>query len=161
MDGSTQTSFLGPLLAVLLGGLLSLAGGWLQHSWQSKAGKKQKEKEKFEELMLALFEHERWLEIAYQVRVRGRELSLPTNPIAKVSAIASAYFPRLHFDVTRFKAAANSYDDWMLDFAERQSLRKTLGPPTLDGYAQRYEAYLKAFNDLRSRLNLHADEDFT
>lgn len=72
------------LMPVIVGGVLAIAGGAtssvILHVMRTKAEKRNKRSEKFEEMVAAVYEHSHWLEQARNIRVFGSEGAITLSP---------------------------------------------------------------------------------
>src|SRR5262245_26878658 len=141
------TTMLTSLAPVVVGGVLAFAGGFVAQWWsqklQAEAENRRRRAAKFEELMLALYEFEHWLDEARNHRVIGMGESPPMSPFAKVRAICSLYFPQFSDRINELGLAADDFEMWMFKAAKK---RFEAGGTQVfnDGHVEARHPYLKA-----------------
>ncbi len=88
------------LLPVIVGGLLTMGGGVIgfvgsviRDVVQTKHDNKKLRAAKFEELVSAVYEYDRWLDTKMAIQAHGQQGTLSFNPAAKIAAISAVYFP--------------------------------------------------------------------
>jgi hypothetical protein len=145
------------LLPVIVGGGLTLAGGHYLQTLQSKTEKQKRRAEKFEELVTAVYEHERWLGDMRNHRIFGEPSPETLSPLAKVHAISIAYFPELGNDIEQLESAARDYEMWMLDAAQK---RIASGNADTSGHQEAVRAYVGAMKDLLLALRSVSRQEF-
>jgi len=152
------------LLPVIVGGLLTVTGGvigggiTLLVKWvETNDEKKKRRAEKFEELVVSIFEHKHWLDTAKNIRVFGDGQDLNISPIVKVSAIMATHFPEFDEQVRSVEVAGDEYELWM--FKARQK-RLNKEPNYSDGFQEPWRSYLKALNTLMNELKSFAKREF-
>jgi hypothetical protein len=146
------------LWPVVVGGLLTMGGGVIAGvvtviskliDWDVE--RKRRRVEKFEQLVLAIYEHDHWVDQARQSRVYSNGTPDPgLSPLAKIEAIAAAYFPAVMGNVAKFKTATINYDAWMAQAMMKaaQNKRDELN----DGLNEVIRLYVDAQGDLINQL---------
>ena len=110
-DTSQITPVLIPLISVVVGGIIGIAGGLIGplmlERRKEASEKKKKRAEKFEELVGAVVEHYQWIGALRFFAISGQG-SLPTlSPITKIEAISSTYFPEFEGLIRQLHSASN------------------------------------------------------
>lgn len=157
----TNTSVWLVLLPVIVGGIIGLAGGLIGppfvHHLQTKAEKKKRRAEKFEELVAALFEHQHWLQTMRNVRLFNAEDKNVVSPMAKVQAISSVYFPEFDAQIRELDLAGDNYELWMMN-AQQKRIKED--DKFAEGAVEAYQAYFKKLLSLLQELKTFAGREF-
>ena len=89
------------LVPVLVGGLLTLGGTVaaalgtvIRDVVQRRTKEKKRRVDKFEELVVAVYEFDHWLDRLKDRFVFGADVPETVSPFAKVQSISSVYFPQ-------------------------------------------------------------------
>jgi hypothetical protein len=151
-----------PLLMVLAGGALTLAGTWLG-PWISERRKERAERqkrraEKFQELVAALFESDHWLNNARRAVALGEEVPDVVSPFWKVHAISAAYFPELEAAIQALDGATSRYRLWMTEARQRR-LAGQAGMVS-EGHKEVYEPYQQSRDGLLKALKEFGAKEF-
>jgi predicted negative regulator of RcsB-dependent stress response len=156
------SSILVALIPVAAGGVLALlgvfGGGFLSHWLKTRTEKANRAAEKFEELLIALFEHKRWLSQMSGHRVFGAEKPDAISPVAKIRAIASLYFPHFKGEVTTLDLAADGYESAMYAAAMERLKDGVPSQEKLTLIQNAYGPYSVAFHHLVEELEAHAKQ---
>jgi hypothetical protein len=152
----------GTLVPVLIGGLLTLAGGFfgplfLQER-KDKAEKKKHRSEKFEELVTAVYEFDTWLDNLESIRAHGKVAEIGISPFAKLEAISAVHFPMFMKKIEELSMAAKHYQEWMATTGYNRVSGQ--GLITNDGLIEVYNPYLDGRNGLLDELRKYAVENF-
>jgi len=112
------------LLPVIVGGLIGLAGGIagppLSHWLNEGSSNKKKRAEKLEEMIGYIYAHAHWLNVIKNVRVYGEQDNRDQSPLPMAQAIAAIYFPQFTQSIAELDVAADQYEIWMLEAAQRR-----------------------------------------
>ncbi|HYK80193.1 MAG TPA: hypothetical protein VEU95_11220 [Micropepsaceae bacterium] len=151
-----------PLLMVLVGGALTLAGTWLG-PWISERRKERAEiqkrrAEKFHELVAALFEFDHWVNNARRDVAIGGEVPDVVSPFWKVHAISAAYFPEFEAAIQALDSAASKYKLWMTEASQRR-LAGQAGRVS-EGHKEAYEPYQQSRDGLLKAMKEFAAKEF-
>jgi hypothetical protein len=124
MADTSSPGMWAPLLMVLVGGALTLAGTWLG-PWLSERRKERAERqkrraEKFQELVAALFEVDHWVNNVRRDVAIGEEVPDVVSPFWKVHAISAAYFPEFEAAIQALDDATSRYRLWMTEESQRR-----------------------------------------
>ena len=154
----------GPFLQTLLGGLLTLAGGalgpWILQRQKDREENKKRRAEKFEALVRALYEFDRWLDDNERKHVHGEEdTQVGVSPFAKVEAIAAVYFPQVLDKAEAVRRAARDFERWMPS-ATIKRIQEAPAEQILDGLSEAYAPYAKERDDLLADLKKIAAKGF-
>jgi hypothetical protein len=153
------TSILISLIPVVVGGFIALlgavGGGLLSHWLKTKSEKASRRAEKFEELLVAVFDHKHWLAGMNSHRVFGGEEPDSMSPVAKIRAITSLYFPEFKENVSALDIAADKYELSMFDAGLERLKSGCLSEETLSAVKAAYAPYLQAFHELVKALEAH------
>lgn len=148
------------LIPVVVGGLLTLAGGigggLLLHWLKSRSEKTTRRAEKYEELLSAIFDHKHWLSQMNSHRVFGAEAPPSNSPVATIRAIASLYFPQFKDKVTALDLASDQYELWMFKAGQERLQNGTPSAACMAEVKTVYEPYLRASHELIKALESHA-----
>jgi hypothetical protein len=147
------------LLAVVIGGVLAIAGGfasgWFQHRLAASQEKRRIRAAKLEELVASVFELGHWIE-----QLRGHELfdrpaPVGPSPISKMVAIAATYFSeneKLEDKIRQLERQADEYYAAVL-----QAVRtKNTGNFSIEAVTSGYPSFLAAQKDLIEELRVVA-----
>jgi hypothetical protein len=163
---TASTPFAHVLLSVALGGVIGILAGWVGPYYVQRAKeaaeKKQKRREKFEELMAAVYEHGNWVGVMRFLIISGidysRGISQP-SPITKVHAIASTYFPEFELLVLQFEVASAQYEQWILDIGQKR-VRNEPGYENLIGHDDVLTKYKDKQMEFLTELRSFARREF-
>jgi hypothetical protein len=139
-----------PLLSVIVGGVIALAGsclGPLFLQGQKNLAKLQRRRaNKFEGLVKAIYEFDYWLDTERN-RALGGSTSEPTvSPFAKIQAIASLYFPQFDPLVRELDRSTAKYRLWI----ESTNFKRMSGQ--LSSLPEGLEEALGPYSDARDKL---------
>jgi hypothetical protein len=117
----------GSLVPVIVGGLLTIGGGvvatiglFVRDMFQARKDAEKKQREKFEELVGALFEFDHWVDNLRRIYFDGESIPEAVSPFAKLLAISTIYFPRFDNSVRGLSGATSSYRVWMTTAAQKR-----------------------------------------
>lgn len=141
------------LLAVVVGGVLTLSGTWIIENRREKAERKKQRAAKLEELVAAVYEHKHWLDLVENIRVFGAAEPKPMSPFPKIEAIATVHFPQFLTKLNELELAALDYERWMLDAASK---RLATGLADTAGHQDAYKAYSTKRKDALMEMRAYA-----
>ena len=150
------SSFATTLISVVVGGVLTMAGGWLVEWRKQIADKKRHRSQKFEELVAAVYEFDRWLDNTKNVAAFGEKIDPGLSPLAKIHAIAAVYFPQFTQLISELNAPIARYRLWMAEAGQK----RLAGNPTIDGFQEAYGAYNNKRDELLKALTEFAGREF-
>jgi hypothetical protein len=152
----------GTLIPVIVGGLLTLAGGligpWALERKKEAAEKRKKRAEKFEELVAAVYEFDHWIDKLKRVYAFGETGEYGVSPFAKLHAISRVYFPQFEKAISELDAAADAYKVWMMQAGQKRTALKI--ESLNEGFLDVLNPYVKKREELLSQLNKLAREEF-
>jgi hypothetical protein len=162
MADASSPGMLATLLPVLVGGALALAGSWLG-PWllerrKENAETRKRRAEKFEELVEAVFEFDRWIDHGRQHYVYGKDVPDAVSPFWKVHAISAAYFPQFDGAINELSLASGNYRLWMTKAGARR-IGSESGKAN-DGFTDVYAPYAEKRDALLKALKEFAAEEF-
>jgi hypothetical protein len=162
MADTSSPGMWAPLLMVLVGGALTLAGTWLG-PWLSERRKERAERqkrraEKFQELVAALFEVDHWVNNVRRDVAIGEEVPDVVSPFWKVHAISAAYFPEFEAAIQALDGATSRYRLWMTEESQRR-LAGQAGR-ACEGHKEAYEPYQQSRDGLLKALKEFAAKEF-
>jgi hypothetical protein len=162
-DTSQITPVLIPLISVVVGGIIGIAGGLIGplmlERRKEASEKKKKRAEKFEELVAAVVEHYQWIGALRFFAISGQG-SLPTlSPITKIEAIASTYFPEFEGVVRQFETVSNNYEIWILSTGQKR-VRNEPGYENLTGHDDVVTKYTDKRAEFLMELKRFARREF-
>jgi hypothetical protein len=162
-DTSQITPVLIPLISVVVGGIIGIAGGLIGplmlERRKEASEKKKKRAEKFEELVGAVVEHYQWIGALRFFAISGQG-SLPTlSPITKIEAIASTYFPEFEGVVRQFDTVSNNYEIWILSTGQKR-VRNEPGYENLTGHDDVVTKYTDKRAEFLMELKRFARREF-
>src|SRR5262249_42870774 len=108
------------LVVAIIGGLMVMAGRFIQDRRRAIEEKKKRKAEKLEEFASKLYDHNYWLtQLTSKVFEGERELQslitkLPAAPHATLEAISIIYFPTFREHVIELKMASVTYINFIL-----------------------------------------------
>jgi hypothetical protein len=145
------------VVPVVVGGLLALFGVFLAPALQIKADTKKKREEKFEEMVLALYEDGQWLEAMRNHRIFDTEPRPPgVSPITRAVAMATVNFPELVDKIETFRIASMAYEAW-ISSAARTRIDKT--GEISEGHEEMLREYYAGLNSLQGTLKKYAKKN--
>jgi hypothetical protein len=149
------------LLPVIVGGLIAIVGGLVGPTFvertKAKAERERKRREKFEELVLAIYEHRHWISTMRGSKVFGHDDFLAPSPMAKIETISAIYFPVFRDQIHDLDILADKYEFWMME-ARRKRLN---GDDTyVEGGTEAHRAYSEAALRLLKELRDYAQRVF-
>jgi hypothetical protein len=157
-----DTTMFEALAPVVVGGVLTLVGGfgaqwWFQRS-QAKAEKQKQRAAKFLELMDALYQFDDWLDQMRNYRVVGRDDPKRMSPFPRVRAICSLYFPEFSPRVNDMGLAADDFQAWMFKAAQK---RFDAGGHQVfsEGHVEARHEYAKLFHQIVKDLEAFAQRE--
>jgi hypothetical protein len=155
----TDGSPLWTLVSVVVGGALTMAGGWLVE-WRKQAAEKKRQRvQKFEDLIAAVYEFDHWMISTKDVRAFGANIVLGPSPLAKVHAIAAAHFPQFNESISQLNAPISMYLLWMAKAGEKR-LSGDLANINA-GYQEAYVPYREKLYELLNALTAFAEREFS
>ena len=145
------------LIAVILGGLLTLAGGWLGpwllQKQRDAAEWKKRRAEKYEELIAVMHEHQQCLRKA-EDRVVFRSVEHEgTSPMGRVEAICAVYFPEFTDQLNELERKSARYRLWMF---EGRKLMENGDQNVAEKSQEAFAPYEQAYHDLLEALREYA-----
>jgi hypothetical protein len=145
---------------VVVGRLLTTWSSWFLERRKEAAEKKRRRAQKFEELVAAVSEFDRWIDNFRDKVALGLEArqSPEVSPFAKIEAIALVYFPHLNARIAALNLEATKYRVWMIDAGQKRLSGMTEGVG--EGFNQAYSAYSTAKEALLSDLRQFAQQEF-
>lgn len=154
-DGSTFWT----LVWVVVGGLLTMAGGWFVE-WRKQAVEKKRQRvQKFEELIAAVYELDHWMHSTRNVTAFGDNIVLGPSPFAKVHAIAAAHFPQFNKSISQLNTQIQNYLLWMAQAGEKRLLGDLAN---LNAGRQEVSGrYQKKLDELLHALTVFAEREFS
>jgi hypothetical protein len=165
-DIATASTPLLNALFVALGGVIAIFAGWVGPYFVQRAKdaeeKKRKRREKFEELMAAVYEHGHWIGVMRFFIISGQDYSRgigQPSPITKVHAIASTYFPEFALLVLEFEVVSSQYEHWILD-AGQKGVRNEPGYENLTGHDDILTKYKDKQQEFLTELRSFARREF-
>ena len=162
MADTSSPGMWAPLLMVLVGGALTLAGAWLG-PWISERRKERAERhkrraEKFQELVAALFEFDHWVDNARKAVAFGEEVPDVVSPFWKVHAISAAYFPDFEAAIQALDVATSRYKLWMTEAGQKRLVGQA--DRVSEGHKEAYEPYQQSRDGLLKALKEFAAKEF-
>jgi hypothetical protein len=113
-----MTDIGGVMVGGAIGILGSVVGPLFLQRLKDAADKKQKRREKCEELIGAVVEHYHWFAAMRYFFISGQGSQPTLSPITKIEAITGTYFPEFEGLLRQLDSASNDYEVWILDTAE-------------------------------------------
>jgi hypothetical protein len=102
------------LLGTAIGGTIGLLGPWLLQRRKEAEERRHRRAAKFEELVAAIYEFDRWGENLRNIAAYGESsLPLTASPFAKIEAIVVIYFPQFSELVATLDRNFSSYKIWI------------------------------------------------
>lgn len=118
-DGPTVGSVLAAVVPVVVGGLLTLAGGagmqWYLHREKTVEERRLRRAAKLEELVAAIYDLHHWLSMECNRVVFGTPSDETPSPLGKVQGITALYFPEFADQVRALERGADKYEAWIFD----------------------------------------------
>jgi hypothetical protein len=152
----------GTLVPVLIGGLLTLAGGFIGplilQKQKDHVEERKRRADKFEELVAALYDFDHWIESCGKRHVYGEDIPERVSPFAKVQSISSVYFPQFHAAIEELSIATSIYRVWMLQAGQRR-IAQDFAHIT-DGLNDAYLPYCEKRAGIIDTLEKFAREEF-
>ena len=156
------TTMWATLVPVLIGGLLTLAGGFIGPFFLQRqkdtAEHKKRRADKFEELVASVYEFDHWVDM-YRRRVAfGEDIPHAVSPFAKVQSISSVYFPQFDDAVKELSVAASGYQVWLTGAGKKRLAGDV--QHMNDGFNEAYKPFLGKRDGLINALKKFAQGDF-
>lgn len=152
----------GTLVPVLIGGLLTLAGGFIGPFFLQKqkdaAEHKKRRADKFEELVAAVYDFDHWVDCNRLRSVHGESLPETVSPFAKVQSISSVYFPKFDTAIGELNEASTEYFLWMANAGQKRILKNF--DNLTDGFLDVYKPYAVKRDGLINELKKFAQAEF-
>ena len=152
------------LLPVIVGGVLTMGGGVIAAAvslidkfYERSAEKKKRRAEKFEELVSAVYEFDRWLEKKRGFVFRGEGEEVGPPPFAKIEAIAAVYFPGFMKKIEDLGAAWRVLEVW-ISTTTYMRIKGTL--EDTNNFGDVIKPYVGARDALLNDLKTHASGEF-
>jgi hypothetical protein len=162
MAGGNMTDMLNTLMPVIVGGLIGIGGTLVGppflHWIQTKAEKKKKRADKFEELVEAIYAFDHWMDLLKSIRVFGEDDKEPISPLAKIQAISSVYFPQFDTAISEMNTTALAYQVWMFEAGQRRIAGKIA--EVKKGHIELYRPYSEKRSALLDELKEFAKREF-
>lgn len=155
-DTSLEPVIVGGLIAmggVLISGTITLAVSFIQ----TRAERKKRRADKFEEFVTAVYEFDHWLEGRRLKQAYGEDIEDGISPFAKMQSISSVYFPQFDGNLNAVSTAASRYQLWISEAAQR---RIAMSTNINDGFADAYRPYVTARDALVDALKTFARAEF-
>jgi hypothetical protein len=152
----------GTLVPVLVGGLLTLAGGFIGplilQKQKDHAENRKRRADKFEELVAAVYEFDHWIDGNRLRLVFGENLPKAVSPFAKVQSISAVYFPQFDTAIKQLNQATNAYRLWMTQAGQKRRAGKL--DQADDGFKDAYRPYSEKREALIDALKKFAHDEF-
>jgi hypothetical protein len=151
------------LVPVLIGGLLTLAGGFIGPLFLQRqkdhVEERKRRADKFEELVAAVYEFDHWIENCKQRGMFGaKDIPAVVSPFAKVQSISSVYFPRFDDAIKELDIATSKYRIWMTAAGMKRLTGKM--SEINEGFNDAYMPYVEKREGLLIALKKFAGEEF-
>jgi hypothetical protein len=153
------------LLPVIVGGLLTMGGGVIgflgsviRDALQTKHENKKLRASKFEELVTAVYEYDRWLDTKVAIQAHGQQETLGISPAAKIEAISAVYFPMFQDKIKQLLFAVIRYEAWMAAAGMKRVEQKI--EQVNDGLNEIYTLYITHRDELLDALREFARKEF-
>ncbi len=153
------------LIAVIVGGLLTMGGGavtggvtLIVNAIQSKKDKEKRRVEKFEDLVTGVYEFDAWLDKKEQIQAFGKEGDVLVSPFAKLEAISAVHFPTFLKRMEDLSVVSRNYEAWMATAGHMRTTGKVAEMNT--GLNAVYEPYVRRREELLEDLKKYAVENF-
>jgi hypothetical protein len=131
----------------------------MSQGMQAEAEKRSRHAAKFEELMVAAYEFDHWLDQERDYRVIGMINDPRTlSPFPRIRAISSLYFPEFSERINKMGLAADTYRIWMMKVAQKRLASGGKGDFT-DGHMEAYQEYLNLRHQLLKDLEAFAQRE--
>jgi hypothetical protein len=155
---SSDTSIWTILLPVIVGGAIgivaSFVGPWFIERVKEKNERRKRRREKFEELVSAVYEFDNWLN---RIKADGNLGEVGSSPPIKLGVIARVYFPGFLEKISKFGGAAVDYQ-LAIQRAQKRLAGKT--SEINDGLMDAYNPYAREKNELLDELEKFAGKEF-
>jgi hypothetical protein len=153
------------LLPVIVGGMLTIAGGLigtgatLLTNWrQARIDMVKQRAAKFEELVCSVYDLDDWLDARQDILIYGSTEKSGPSPVARMEAIGAVYFPSFLSRIAALKATTIPYHLWMAEAAQRKKQGNLARVD--DGLMDAYKPYLNARDALLDALMEHGSKAF-
>lgn len=152
------------LAPVMVGGGIGIVaawfGPWLSECRKEKAEQKKRRADKFEEMVAAIYELDRWVGTERLIRIGGKkELIQGVSPFAKLWAISSVYFPQFDNPIRELDAATLGYRGWMITTGFQMNEGGIEGACSAE-LAKALQPYVHARESLLTALKKFAETEF-
>jgi hypothetical protein len=133
------------LWSVVVGGAIAAASGVATqvcvHVIRTREERRNRTIAKFEELVAAVYEHDRWLDFKLNYHT-FREGELPgVNPMAKIEALCAIHFPQLVQLASSMNYHAAAFVHWMAKAGQKRLNGES---DAMQGYDTAYKPYMES-----------------
>jgi len=160
-DAPTIGSVLAAVVPVVVGGVMALVGGagmqWYLHRDKTAEERRVRKRDKFESLVLALYEYDHWLDERSRKSVWGEEREPGLSPYAKMQAIAAIYFPQFTNSFGELRQVSFVYERWMMA-AGLKRLKFVRSPPGTKDLPNITEGFDEVYRPYRDKRDAILDE---
>jgi len=152
------------LIPVIIGGLLTAAGGFIgayvSHNLGRTSARENLKREKLEALVQLALQTMHWLDLYKNEHLfSGDKLTNP-SPIYELEMISDLYFPELDIQKSRVSSTCINYSQWVLKGAKEKSQTNSISQELIDEYKPIFEelkhsvsALLKKASEIMNELN--------
>jgi hypothetical protein len=144
------------ILGTVLG---SVVGPFFLQRLKDAADKKQKRREKCEELIGVVVEHYHWFAAMRYFFISGQGSQPTLSPITKIEAITGTYFPEFEVLLRQLDSASNDYEVWILDTGQKR-VRNEPGYKKLTGHEDVLAKYTAKRKEFLTELRNCARREF-
>jgi hypothetical protein len=111
------SAHLAPLIPVLVGAVIALAGGWLKHWAERREQRRKLRREKLERLLHLVYGLRAWTNSLDSSLAFGLTQENAASPIEEIEVLGSLYFHEMQAEIDALLTAAKKYYGAMLGLA--------------------------------------------
>ncbi|MFN4042668.1 hypothetical protein [Limnobacter sp.] len=133
------------LAPVLVGGVIAITGGVLgsilSHWMKTSSERKDRKRQKLEEIVALTFEVGHWLEKQRDYFWWGKEKVVGVSPIDSCKSLTSLYFPELKEPMLAFSNHAIDLNKWVITGGQNKTEAGAIRQEYIDSYTAVYKPF--------------------
>ncbi|WP_296435562.1 MULTISPECIES: hypothetical protein [unclassified Rhizobium] len=146
-DVATAASIWPVLVPTIAGGLIAALGGAIgpvvSHFLTARATRRDMRRQRFEDVIAAVYEHEHWLNLTRRATAFGEPLIVGAAPINKAIATALLHFSDFMPALRKLDVASTTYSQWISNAGHKRVTNEISS--INDGFSEAYQVWLVAF----------------
>jgi|SRR5215467_10376175 len=147
------------LVAAIIGGLMVMAGQFIQDRRKAAEEKKKRKEDRLLELIYAIYEHNHWLPTQSRLMAQGSHDKLVVTPFSRIQGLTQIYFRQFLPLVGKLALAGEQYQNWLLNNSEHIG-GVTLPDNLADERRTMYRNYISCSDALMNEIQKYAKHEF-